>query len=85
MLVSHDIGPRRKHSYLHIRVNLRFNPPNSLFTVQTDHIDGDRFNNRADNLRWVTPSENTRKAYSPAAKAEEKRLRKQNRYKFKSN
>lgn len=70
---------------LHVRVNLRFNPPNDLFTVQTDHIDGDRFNNRADNLRWVTPSENTRKALSSAAKAEEERLRKQNRYKFKSN
>lgn len=99
--IGHNPGIQRRHrkgrsyalitlkqssrAYLHVRVNLRFNPPNDLFMVQTDHIDGDRFNNRADNLRWVTPSENNRKAHSSSAKVEEERLRKQNRYKFKSN
>ena len=33
------------------------NPDNKPFV---DHIDGDRYNNRADNLRWVTSTENNR-------------------------
>lgn len=33
------------------------NPENKPFV---DHIDGDRYNNRADNLRWVTSTENNR-------------------------
>lgn len=38
-------------------------PDDSLFVkYEVDHIDGDKMNNRVENLRWVTSSENM-KAY----------------------
>jgi len=38
------------------------NKPESEETLYVDHIDNDRLNNRADNLRWVTHKENIKKS-----------------------
>lgn len=46
-----------KRLRLHVLVASVF-VPNQDNKPQVDHIDGDKFNNRADNLRWVTPKEN---------------------------
>merc|ERR1711965_1102667 len=38
-------------------------PPTAAHT-QVDHIDGDPSNNRRENVRWVTPSQNVRHSYA---------------------
>ena len=49
--------------YVHRLVAGVFCPRPSLFHNQVDHIDGNKFNNNAANLRWVTPEENIRARY----------------------
>ena len=62
------LSPEGKNKYAKVKINGKKyrvhrlvatlfvpNPDNKSFV---DHIDGDRYNNRADNLRWVTSKEN---------------------------
>lgn len=49
------------HTKLHRLIALAFVPnPNGF--VEVDHLDGNKLNNRADNLEWVSTSENLRRA-----------------------
>lgn len=57
---SYSTGPRRgerKHRtyYVHRLVALAFVPGRTAARWQVHHVDGDTYNARAENLRWVEP------------------------------
>lgn len=50
--------------FLHVMVAKMFlPPPNDPAKILVNHKDGDLFNARADNLEWVTPSQNAQHAH----------------------
>lgn len=55
-------GKRRKFR-VHRLVATAF-VPGYFVDAHVDHLDGDKLNNRADNLEWVTVSENTRRQWA---------------------
>lgn len=61
IMVSYDDGPT-KHLLVHRAVAMLFCPGYSP-ELQVNHIDGNKTNNRADNLEWVTGSQNMRHAF----------------------
>ena len=50
----------RKCFRVHRLVMQYFGPPQPEDATEVDHLDRDRANNRAENLRWVTKSENNK-------------------------
>lgn len=65
-------GKKRKNFFVHRLVADAFckRPPGCDYV---DHIDFDRLNNRADNLRWVTAKENVAHSYDHLVEAQRNR------------
>lgn len=59
--LSAGLCGRRK--YIHRLVAEHFCDKPSPNHVQVNHLDGDKSNNSAENLEWITPSENIRHAH----------------------
>ena len=53
----------KKTFRLHRLVMLAFNPIKDSENFEVNHIDGNKMNNRLDNLEWCTASENQRHAF----------------------
>ncbi len=56
-----NINGKQHFAYVHRVIAYTFiDNPDPTHKIQVDHIDGNKTNNRPENLRWVTPSENIR-------------------------
>lgn len=59
--LSHE--PKPLYRYVHVLVALAYLPkPDTAERLKVNHINGDKGDNRACNLEWVTPRENMRHA-----------------------
>jgi|26BtaG_2_1085354.scaffolds.fasta_scaffold03894_4 hypothetical protein len=53
------VGLKRKTFYVHRLVILAYSPVDDYESLQVNHKDGDKSNNRWSNLEWSTPQENS--------------------------
>ncbi len=61
--ISCCINRKQYNLKVHLLVKIYFNGLPDNEKMQVDHIDGNKQNNHLDNLEWVTPSENIKRAY----------------------
>lgn len=55
-------GKPKRYKVHRLVAYLFCNPPDNYSELEVDHIDGNHFNNSAENLEWVTRKENNRRA-----------------------
>ncbi len=58
------INNKKKTFRLHRLVLMAFKPIENMDTLEVNHIDGDKTNNRLENLEWCTASENQQHAFN---------------------
>lgn len=63
-LPTRDGGKYKKDKSIHRIVLMSFNPIVGMNELDVNHIDGNTFNNRLDNLEWVNRQENVYHAFS---------------------
>ena len=62
-VISHESGKNITFPTHRLLALMFINDGTDKGKMQVDHIDGDRFNNKLDNLEWVTPSENVLRSF----------------------
>lgn len=62
-VISHESGKTIVFPTHRLLALMFLNDGTDKSKMQVDHIDGDRFNNKLDNLEWVTPSENVLRSF----------------------
>nr|DAR61548.1 MAG TPA: homing endonuclease [Bacteriophage sp.] len=62
-VISHESGKNITFPTHRLLALMFINDGTDKSKMQVDHIDGDRFNNKLDNLEWVTPSENVLRSF----------------------
>ena len=58
------VNNTKKTYRVHRLVLMAFKPVENMDNLEVNHIDGDKKNNRLDNLEWCTSSENQQYAFS---------------------
>lgn len=61
--VTFYINKKLKGKFVHRLVAETFNPVEGMENLHIDHIDCNKKNNNINNLEWVTPTENSRRAW----------------------
>lgn len=66
---------KRRHIYVHREIGLTFLKESYKPGLEMNHIDGVKIHNTKENLEWITPSLNTKKAHDMGLVASKKGIR----------
>ena len=67
-IVGANYGSTRRQYVHRLVAETWIDNPNPNYYTQVNHINGDKSDNRVENLEWVTPSENLRHAFRTGLK-----------------
>lgn len=79
------VAIKGKHYLVHRLVAIMFIPNNNIEKKQVNHIDGNKQNNKVDNLEWVTSKENNYHAIATGLRLSGNGIKPKNIYQYTKN